>query len=128
VPHYAGTADHVNLGLLPDARDGLWLAIQALRDGGGWLHVHESVTLKSSNTVASPGRQGRREEAVKWGQDMENRVRRVARRRWKEEEVDGGGRGRLEAVTCHVEEVKSLGKDFWHLVADVCIRWLVKQS
>jgi tRNA G37 N-methylase Trm5 len=112
VPYYAGTADHVNLGLLPDAHEGLWPAIQALRDEGGWLHVHESVTLSSSVS----GREGRREQALRWGELVAGRVHQVAlRRRWG----SGEENNRLEVKTHWVEEVKILGKDFWHLVADV---------
>ena len=40
---YNSLCHRVNLGLIPSSKSGWHLAIQALRETGGWLHVHENV-------------------------------------------------------------------------------------
>ena len=40
---YNSLCHRVNLGLIPSSKSGWHLAIQALRETGGWLHVHGNV-------------------------------------------------------------------------------------
>ena len=39
-PHLSGQADRVILGLLPTAEGGFELAINCLKNDGGFLHIH----------------------------------------------------------------------------------------
>ena len=43
VAAFAGSADRVNLGLIPSSEAGWPVAVQALRPSGGRLHVHANV-------------------------------------------------------------------------------------
>lgn len=46
---YLGIADRVNLGLIPTSQASWHVATRALRqDRGGWLHIHENVTIEST--------------------------------------------------------------------------------
>ena len=40
-----GVADRVCLGLLPSSATGWEAGLRALKPGGGWMHVHENVTV-----------------------------------------------------------------------------------
>ncbi|RKP18336.1 hypothetical protein ROZALSC1DRAFT_23332 [Rozella allomycis CSF55] len=44
--YFENCANRVNLGLLPTSKDGYEIAIKALNQNGGWLHVHENVAVE----------------------------------------------------------------------------------
>ncbi|TYZ65444.1 hypothetical protein PybrP1_011723 [[Pythium] brassicae (nom. inval.)] len=93
-PALADVADRVNLGLLPTSVKAWPLAVQVLKPGGGWLHVHDNVAVEDRDA---------------WEQRLLEALRELARQ--------GGKRW---VITCeHVERVKSYAPKVFHLVADI---------
>ena len=45
-----GVADRVSLGLLPSSEAGWGVACTALKEAGGWLHIHGNVNSKAGGT------------------------------------------------------------------------------
>lgn len=94
-------ADRVNLGLIPSSRAGWPVAIRALRRStGGWLHVHENVTVpvgitNKSAVFASAG------QAV--CETMRDLLLQRHQQRWT-------------VVLHHVECVKSYAPRIFHVV------------
>jgi tRNA wybutosine-synthesizing protein 2 len=93
VPIERGAAERVFLGFLPDAVPWIPRAIELLRPGGGWLHVH---------TVADA--RGALDEAI-------TRVSHAA---------TAGGASRLEPL--RAREVKPYGPGRTHVVVDARLR------
>ena len=93
-PAFAGTADRVNLGLIPSSEAGWPTAVAALRARGGWLHVHANV--------------GDGEEA-RWSAALLDALRALA--------AAAGREWRLDVE--HVERVKWYAPRIRHVVADV---------
>ena len=93
-PAFAGTADRVNLGLIPSSEAGWPTAVAALRARGGWLHVHANV--------------GDGEEA-RWSAALLDSLRALA--------AAAGREWRLDVE--HVERVKWYAPRIRHVVADV---------
>lgn len=52
LPHFEGTADRVNLGLIPSSEAGWPLAVRALKPAGGTLHVHANVSSEPGAEAA----------------------------------------------------------------------------
>ena len=93
-PAFAGTADRVNLGLIPSSEAGWPTAVAALRARGGWLHVHANV--------------GDGDEA-RWSTALLDALRALA--------AAAGREWRLDVE--HVERVKWYAPRIRHVVADV---------
>ena len=93
-PAFAGTADRVNLGLIPSSEAGWPTAVAALRARGGWLHVHANV--------------GDGDEA-RWSTALLDALRALA--------AAAGREWRLDVE--HVERVKWYAPRVRHVVADV---------
>ncbi len=94
-------AHRVNLGLIPSCEAGLPVAVRALRDEGGVLHVHANVG--SAET-----------ERAEWCAALERRLAELAR-----EAGRGADGGAWVARVDHLERVKSYAPRVWHVVADV---------
>jgi tRNA wybutosine-synthesizing protein 2 len=91
---------HVNLGLLPHARDSWQNSVRVLdSDVGGWLHVHENVDIRDF--------QSRKAEIV---QDIGKLVA-----------ADVAKRGQWETSCSHLEEVKTYAPGVMHCVFDIQI-------
>jgi tRNA wybutosine-synthesizing protein 2 len=91
---------HVNLGLLPHARESWQNAVRVLdSDVGGWLHVHENVDIRDL--------QSRKAEIV---QDISKLV-----------VVDVAKRGQWKITCCHLEQVKTYAPGVMHCVFDIQI-------
>ena len=116
-----GPVRHVNLGLLPHAREAWGVAVEVVDEReGGWLHLHENVGVGEKEEVESTkgeekiGIEGRKrkgagEKAI--SQRKEEVVRGL-------EDLAGGTR----AVQCeHVERVKTFAPGVVHCVFDVWI-------
>lgn len=116
LPYYDSQADHVNLGLLPDARDGLWTAVCALKPTGGRLHVHEEIREHPSDKeLAIQGRQ-------RWGREMRSMVEALVRKRFHlPTEQPGESQGQVQVELEWVEKVKGLAKDLSHVVGDILV-------
>ena len=93
-----GVADRVLLGLLPSSEDGYALALTALKDAGGTLHVHGNVPV---------------DKRKDWVDGVVARLSSLLR-----EEADATRRRWLVTVQ-HVERVKSFAPFIDHLVVDV---------
>lgn len=90
--------DRVSLGLLPSSEGGWRSAIRAIKDSGGWLHIHGNVPIKEVDT---------------WALWTCLRLNQIS----TEEE-----RPRDWVVLCHnVEKVKNFAPTVAHFVADVYI-------
>lgn len=92
-----GIVDRVSLGLLPSSEGGWKVAVQALREKGGWLHVHGNVP-----TV----------EKEIWSFWICHRLERIA---------DELGRDGWIAFCSNVQKVKSFAPKVDHYVADVFV-------
>ena len=96
---------HVNLGLLPHARDSWQTSVKILDSvTGGWLHVHENVNMK----------------------DLKSRRVEIVREIGKLVAADVTKRGQWETSCCHLEEVKTYAPGVMHCVFDIHIlpaRW-----
>ncbi|KAJ1920264.1 S-adenosylmethionine-dependent methyltransferase [Tieghemiomyces parasiticus] len=105
VAHWAGVADHVNLGLLPSSTAGWPVAVRALRPEGGWLHVHVNRNV---------------DELDAWLVWMQGRLLKLLRR-YRSGACSGGGdqRSSWNVRVAHVERVKSYAPRVYHYVIDV---------
>jgi tRNA wybutosine-synthesizing protein 3 len=91
--------DRVHLGLLPDCREGLPMAVSALKEtSGGVLHVHENVMV------------GQEEEWIRTIVQLIHQELQVLQR------VD------WTVHVMHTENVKSFAPRIYHWVADVHVR------
>jgi tRNA wybutosine-synthesizing protein 2 len=89
---------HVNLGLLPNARDSWRDSVRILdSETGGWLHVHENVDVRDF--------QSRRAEIV---HEIGNLVA-----------ADAAKQGQWETSCCHLEQVKTYAPGVMHCVFDI---------
>ena len=96
LPHFAGVAHRVNLGLIPSSEAGWPIAVGALRPEGGMLHVHANVGSAADDEAA-------------WTASMLASLTALSRaigREW-----------RVELV--HLERVKWYAPRIRHVVADV---------
>ena len=93
---FEGAAHRVNLGLIPSSEAGWPIAVRALRDEGGWLHVHANV----------PQDQQGQDTHVGLIVDKLSLLVAAAGRRWDL---------RVE----HVERVKRYAPRILHVVVDV---------
>ena len=103
---FEGQADHVNLGLLPFARDGLILAVKAVRSTGGVLRLHEEVLVPAGDKETKAA------SRMAWAGVVSKIVQELVHSR-----TDWSGMAR--AVVEEVVKVKTLGKELEHLVADI---------
>ena len=91
---------HVNLGLLPHARDSWQNSVRVLNsDVGGWLHVHENVNIK----------------------DLQSRKAEIVQDIGKLVAADVAKHGQWETSCCHLEEVKTYAPGIMHCVFDIQI-------
>jgi tRNA G37 N-methylase Trm5 len=89
-----GLAHRVNLGLLPSSEEGWPIAVRALREEGGWLHVHGNVLDEAREA---------------WVERVRATITELAR-----------CEGRVWEVQCkHLERVKSYAPHVSHYVADI---------
>ena len=96
LPHFEGTADRVNLGLIPSSEAGWPLAVRALKPAGGTLHVHANVS-------SEPGAEAAFGAAMLASLD---RLAEAAGRQW-------------ELRLDHIERVKWYAPKLRHCVLDV---------
>ena len=91
---------HVNLGLLPHARDSWQNSVRVLdSEAGGWLHVHENVDVR----------------------DLQSRKAEIVQDIGKLVAADAAKRGQWETSCCHLEEVKTYAPGVMHCVYDIQI-------
>jgi tRNA wybutosine-synthesizing protein 2 len=89
---------HVNLGLLPHARDSWHNSVRILdSEIGGWLHVHENVDVR----------------------DFQSRKIEIVQEIGKLVAVDVAKLGQWETSCCHLEEVKTYAPGVMHCVFDI---------
>jgi tRNA wybutosine-synthesizing protein 2 len=89
---------HVNLGLLPHARDSWEDSVRILdSEIGGWLHVHENVDVR----------------------DLQSRKDEIVKEIGKLLAADVAKRGQWETSCCHLEEVKTYAPGIMHCVFDI---------
>ena len=89
---------HVNLGLLPSARDSWQRAVRTLDQVmGGWLHVHENVDVRAIDL---------KRDAI---------VGEVGRL------VQSDKQGHWQILCCHIEKVKTYAPGVMHCVFDIQI-------
>ena len=93
-----GVADRVSLGLLPSSREGWPAAVRALKDAGGYLHVHENVFEESGGALGAFAR------SIE--SDLEEIAARERGRPWR-------------ARVVHTERVKWYAPRVRHVVFDV---------
>jgi tRNA G37 N-methylase Trm5 len=106
LPVFRSQADIVNLGLLPDALEGLPVAVDALKNTGGVLRIHGEVQLNMA------GKARCREE---WAEGLVELLQEHAKLRWQDFTRDSI---QVQAIMV----VKSLSKDLEHCIADVIIQ------
>ena len=91
---------HVNLGLLPHARDSWQTSVEIIDNKiGGWVHVHENVDVK----------------------DLPTRKVEIVRAIGKLVATDVSKCGQWETSCCHLEEVKTYAPGVMHCVFDIQI-------
>lgn len=91
---------HVNLGLLPHARNSWQDSVQILDSKlGGWLHVHENVDVR----------------------DLQARKVEIVEAIGQLVVADVAKRGQWEISCCHLEEVKTYAPGVMHCVFDIQI-------
>ena len=94
------TVRHVNLGLLPHAKDSWQNSVEILdSEIGGWLHVHENVDVR----------------------DFQSRTAEIVREIGRLVAADGAKHGQWETSCCHLEEVKTYAPGVMHCVFDIRI-------
>eukprot|EP01138_Halocafeteria_seosinensis_P007657 gb/GECG01007825.1/.p1 GENE.gb/GECG01007825.1/~~gb/GECG01007825.1/.p1 ORF type:complete len:1688 (+),score=172.13 gb/GECG01007825.1/:1-5064(+) len=89
-------ADRVNLGLLPSSEDAWSVAVQVMKERGGWMHVHGNINKKEARKD-------------KWGQYVRDEIQRLS-----------SNFGKRWTVSCHsIVRVKSYAPNILHCVADI---------
>eukprot|EP00041_Stephanoeca_diplocostata_P012559 m.210255 g.210255 ORF g.210255 m.210255 type:complete len:451 (-) comp19003_c0_seq3:650-2002(-) len=133
----AGVADRVNLGLIPSSEKGWPVACRALRqDTGGWLHVHDNVTVPVPETkVDSVELSGSRQQSSGGLESSERSKHAVfgargnviaaALEKLLTEREDSG---QWSVDVRHIECVKPYAPRVFHVVYDVEARPSVKKN
>eukprot|EP00053_Salpingoeca_punica_P010335 m.93024 g.93024 ORF g.93024 m.93024 type:complete len:428 (+) comp15354_c0_seq2:119-1402(+) len=106
-------ADRVNLGLIPSSKNGWPVAAAALKETGGWMHLHENITVSSTSSSSSHAASAgeRQAEFARAGASISQQIAAIL------SEVRGG---QLWDVRCaHIECVKSYAPRIFHLVFDL---------